>query len=670
MYYMTGRKDVFNIVVFDAEEGVLDLDPNTVVDEPLNEPNVDYIDIADFNLIATPGITLPRNTTIGMNHASLTIPSGMFIGETAGTVRNLMQAEYLITDVNDEIVTYGYIAPDNTEGMSLLSHLNDFHEADTFVLNFSFPSVSVGVIDPGHVVMFRLFLSEGSKVLCSPWSNAIGVYNHPASPPEPIAFKYDVEDNNCICSVQIIQPTDPYDEDTIKFIINTSYTDTNGNKQWKISDLLTGIPTSTNTLLLGSIALSDVNSDITVALYALFPYVYESKTYFTLSEISPTALAVNAVPEAPNLREIILPDDYHIYENKIEDRRQEITLKWDLPYVSNIPKFSYNRLNLNVYTNPEDEDAFVLLETVDDIKPNQPYNYAMGPNIIDFKTTKVKFEIVGVVEEGEYVSVPQSVNLFEYAGPPELLRVVWATNTPNEGEIDVLITFKPPTFLPYGITPNKYVVEMIDSNGDISGQKEVDVGSDPGIYLVDFKGIVSTPIGNINAYALTTNTNIYDNSDNQQGNHSMIGYQSSDVPIIQLVSFLNNNLEIRVTTRTPLVRYNQILYDPYDGSTEDHNIIATIPFESGVKLGVTDYVGYVADIMYTEQNMWVYNISFTEAWLEEKGILERIFIVSVSNTTGITSILTINPGPTGDTGPTGPSGSTGSTGHTGMTGSS
>lgn len=422
--------------------------------------------------------------------------------------RNVIQFEYWVSEVDVPLpaLLNGFIPLEDavtTQGIS-----NQCTIAIPSSNNEYEPSIPVEV-------KVRVYFGETTanpEINVSQWSNTCPLHNAPPQPSTPSAYlargeyppTYDVND---VLYVQI--PDNPaYLSGEIDFVVSYSYTDSNNQPQWIVTPplgnwtrhIFTNL--SQNAILLPEIVLNpDVSysSPIYVAVNAVFNYNYSGNYYFSVSEISTTVQATDAVLTSPTLNPIEIPNDYLVYS---QPSTQEIELSWIPPSNSLLPNFTVDSyiIQMSVGGVVVDTISGILASTLD-------YTYTIPAEYVNASTTTtLQFNVVAVFSTGQSaVSNSQFVNTFKYATAPQTLIVNWANSGSTQSNVDIALQFYNPSSNGFGSVIN-FVVNVINADTIAYSQNVPYVpGNAPySVYIID---IAAANVGSVEVYMVTQDTN-------------------------------------------------------------------------------------------------------------------------------------------------------------------
>lgn len=553
----------------------------------------------------------------GVSMFSLSIQSSVLVNA------NIIQFEYQIRDVSENVLKSGFIELENavqTQGVS-----NQF--------TIAVPSQS-NVANPGHYVVIRAYLGSttSNQINTTEFTNSLQLYNAPAKAIAPLAYisygesgTYYYDD---LLYVEIDNNTS-YDLDEVQFIVSYSYKNETNDNTWTVSEPVNGtvVTMGGNTkIVLDSISLqSDVKTGtpIHVSVNAIYKYTANSLNYYTVSEISDTVTATNAEPTAPVLESIEIPDDYLVYANNL----QQIKLKWSTSPVGLIPGYGFSSFNINVYNND------TLIETIVSIpSTTTEYTYIIPSQYTNpSSSSKMSFSVTGVSVNGSgnLTSNEEQVNTFTKATQPTLLVTNWANTHTGSNGIDISSSWRNPVNTGQSLEVIDFYVEVLDSSSNIVHTHTVTYNNAPDyVYVLLMSDVDTTSAGNVRVSLRTRDTNANTETgeyDTINGISAITAYIASDVPqIINVERDSYNNLDFEVITEVALGEINQFSY--FNGSE-----YVIVQFMSYTVVG-----DYTVSQTQIDSGDLKYTFSFSGTWLDNNE-LNDAFLISCSNATGIGS---------------------------------
>lgn len=490
----------------------------------------------------TPVAAVDTSTaTSGVSMYTLVFPSD------ALTDRNVIQFEYWISNSGMPLtdVVNGFIPLEDTVTTQGIS--NQCTIAIPSADNDYAPSVA-------RDVKVRVYLGStdtvAPEIRVTNWSNVCPVHN---APPKPVAYKAFLlrgeyapsYENDDVMYVQL-QYNDAYVFGKIDFVVTFSYKDVSGDYKWVVSVPLsnwsehTFTNTSYNAILLPYIVLPtdvDHDSDIYVAVNAVYNYTFDSTNYYSVSEVSGTIVAEEGAITAPVLNTINIPSDYLIYNTNPSARLQQVVLNWKPPSSSLIPVFSVANYTVEVFNGSTSIFTYTTLN--DSVLT---YTYSILQSIYDSATvTALTFQVkANLLTGGQEASNTQTINTFRYATAPQNLVINWANSGSVSGKIDLAVTFNNPVDNGLGTSP-KLIVDVLDINGIVKDSKTIVYVAGAIPYVVYFDEVVTTTTGSVRAYMTTVDTNAQTTGgayNTLTGAIETASYVASDLP--KMLTYVEN----------------------------------------------------------------------------------------------------------------------------------
>jgi hypothetical protein len=255
---------------------------------------------------------------------------------------------------------------------------------------------------------------------------------------------------------------------------------------------------------------------------------------------------------------VLNPVDYQVYVPPVGS--QDMNLSWNGQDVS---PWALATNGYKVYYKVND-GSYIEYDTTNNT--NIVFNAATEG--VDNCGDTISFYVEATLENGAvtYVtsSAPQSINIFKYADAPAYANVLWASADASYNYMDIRMVFTNPSSVGCGAVEN-FVVNVLDACGNILtyydtadlATQNVTYDEGASLYTVNFNQVTYAPIGSVEVYLVTTDTNSPFGS--QNGAANMAGYVAGRLPIYQDVSMNNPDrtlLTFNVITQTPLVLVN------------------------------------------------------------------------------------------------------------------
>lgn len=583
--------------------------------------------IPDANLSLTPIASVDTSSvTEGVAMFSLLFNDDIL------DIGNILQIEYWVSEEGTPLpaVSNGFITSD--EGAITRGISNFYNIAIPLTTNEYQPS-------PQLNVKVRIYIGEttttGPEIRVTGWSNECPLHSAPPQPGEPTAyiFRGGYPDNAPYVADTLyvqIPYNASYIEGEIDFIISYSYKDVNGNYQWIVSSPISnwvdvGIQ---NIISLSPLVLAidvDYSSPLYVAVNAIYNYEFNGNNYYTVSEISQTVEAVNSEFGAPILN-AITTDDYLIYS---EPSAQTVILRWQAPTISEIiPAYAPDRYRAQLIVDD------IVVSEIDDISNNVfECNFNIPSEYITISsTTLLTFNVVAIYDTGEeQTSNNETIYTFKYATIPTDLIVAWANEGDEEGLHDFAIQFSNPESIGFGTAPYKFVVNIVDnSNNEIKATQDVSYNSTLNYnYAVFFENVSTTPIGTVEVYMVTTDTNQTNNEYlPRDGAMTSANYISSKLPIFINVERTELVLQFDIVTSTLLDAVNRFIY--FDLSGQQLNANNTYLAIPGIYRDASDNIMYEVVLETNETGDYQYNFNFFPAYGEGDPLPQHMTILAAN----------------------------------------
>jgi len=162
-----------------------------------------------------------------------------------------------------------------------------------------------------NTIQFRMYFgitSSSKNVFVTPWSNALNVYNPPVAPiiytdASAAGGAYFQPSFNTDKLYVLLDPSqNPYDYNTMKFVVCYFYQDSSNTTIWSVSDHLSAtISTFDNKTFrvitvenIGEVSTTSPYNKVYVSIHAVYDWVDISNNYYALSYISNEVIAVEA----------------------------------------------------------------------------------------------------------------------------------------------------------------------------------------------------------------------------------------------------------------------------------------------------------------------------------------------------------------------------------------
>lgn len=571
------------------------------------------------SVVLTPIAAVDTSTaSSGVTMYSLVFESSMLANA------NIIQFEYWVASSATPLtsVSHGFLPLENAVTTTGIS--NQITLAIPSLNNEFNPS---SLLEAKVRVYFGQTTVPSGQIVVSNWSNTCPVHNAPPQPTEVRAFIVagEVGPSYSIGDQLYVQLYDnPAYTSDISFIVSYNYKDQNGENKWNVTAPLdnwtehTFVDPSFNSIVLPAIPMpTDVAfmSNISVTVNAVYSYVFNSNTYFSVSEISdPPAIAEAPTITSPVLNPIY-KSDYSVYDNG----SQTIAISWEPPVTSLLPNFEV--ASYSIYVN----NAFVVnvLDTVTNYTYTVDSSYL--PNSTQ-STTALSFKVVAIGTTGaQFESNVETINTFLYATAPQFLAVAWANSgstTPGSG-VDIALSFRNPSSVGFG-SPIDFTVNVFDVSGNIAESHTVSYDSSQTVYAVFLNNVMTTSSGEVAVFLNTRDTNSEDIEEGATA--GPVGYTVSDAPFITEVVYTGTTASFAVISNTLLVETNKFTYQESDVTSPVFLNFSSVP---------GNYGNYVVSRTELSTGDFRYTFVFNTGYYPGNPL---VAIASVSNAVAISSV--------------------------------
>lgn len=557
---------------------------------------------------------------------------------------SILQFEYSISEANIPlpVLSHGFIALENA--VTTTGIVNQCVIAVPAASNIYEPA-------PDTEVQIRIYVGSTTTnaIMVSEWSNLCPVHNPPEQPSDTVRAYIVTGDNSGgyvypdTLYVQIPQNSS-YDLGEVQFVVTYNYKDDTGNYQWIVSSPLDG------TLNGDIISIYPITLDIDlgygdtmyVAVNTIYSYVFDTTTYYTVSEISTTVEATTAIPDAPILDPIVIPDDYFVYNDFMPS--QTVHLHWTNPSVGLIPELGFSGLVARLYVGD------VLIESHDITNTSTvDYDFTIPDayvNLLINNTTALDFRI-GAIYTGEPIlSNVASVNTFRYSTEPTNAIVNWANSGYYpETQMDISVSFNNPTnagiyrHVGMGVVAPYFLIKVYDNSTIpvLKGTSEPIpyVSMQSGAYTYVFDDVATTTAGHVSVYLVTQDTNQTTSGVDtgsyvaRNGASADANYVGTELPIVTITVHDDVQLNFTVVSNVALGQYQSIMAlstvspFPITPVQWESTHTSTSPYSVSLTMVADDYV---------------YTCSFPASWFSDNELdLTGAYglVVAASNNVGI-----------------------------------
>ncbi len=418
------------------------------------------------------------------------------------TIGNVLMFEYKIqpTDVivpEPDTITLGYVNIENAIFNSGISNQ----------WTIAIPA-SNNIYDPPipQQISVRVYsgLTGSTEIAVSPWSNSLDAHVPPTQPVIYSAF-FD-QNNGTLDDLWIyMTPTDEYDYTEIKFIVASYFQDASaGTTIWSVSDPLDAssvvIGNNTYKVLhvpeIGNVSAYD--PVVYTAVYAVYPFTYNTEQYYSVSEISTT---YTAIPAFENTAPTITSINYEVYDSApAVPGDQTMVVNWTAPPSSGVPGYFVTNYVLQLSTN----NGTTWSDVSRNIPP-QTLSYAV--DVSDYGAgTNISFRVYAILSD-VLESLPSNVEslyVFQYSLAPQNLTLVSAA--PSGNLADIVISFQNPSDIGFG-AGYQYVIKFSNTLGEDQDIKYEPYNASTGTYTLTYNGLNISPNGTISVYLETEDTN-------------------------------------------------------------------------------------------------------------------------------------------------------------------
>jgi hypothetical protein len=423
----------------------------------------------------------------------------IFFDSDIVTNGNLLMFEYKLqsstdTDPVPGNITLGFI---NIENSSQIGISNQWR--------ISVPASNDDYISEDQVqVRIYYGVLNSIDITVTEWSNLLDVHNPPATPDVPFALYNTPSLSNLDDLFIVLTPNTEIDYSVVKFIVAYYYQDLSNNTVWEVSDLIEATNTTydgDSAKLLEIIDFGSVSqqqdSSVYVAVYAVYPFQYNSSNYYSVSGISNTFSARPTDQfDAPDIDTI----NYQVYDTDTRDQNMIIT--WDAPLVDIMPIYRVQSYTLEYTTT--DPSAGPVWTVISAGLTNLSYMLDVS-NISTFPIvgTTVYYRVKAIDVNGTIspYSDTKSKNIYYYSTAPTELTISEISVNSNNS-IDMTVNFQNPTNIGSGDPSTAYFTVII--NGQTQNPINYNSTSD---YNISYTNLNINSSGTVQVYLNTQNTN-------------------------------------------------------------------------------------------------------------------------------------------------------------------
>lgn len=254
--------------------------------------------------------------------------------------------EYTLDDLNptptDQNVTLGFI---NLENCNFTSGVANVWQISVPVLdNSNLKNISVRVY---------IGLTGSTGIVVSSWSNTLNVYNPPAQPSIHMSY-YDAPSLDNADELFVLMNIENSHSLNVRYIVAYYYTNDSGDIVWAVSEqlqpsLISHLGTTYNLLRVANFGKVSQSSPVLyAAVYAVLPFSYDEKNYYSVSKISDTVVCEpSEIYNAPIITSIVY--SYSLDSEEIAP----MTINWSAPLTAVVNTFQIDKYILSMSLNGE-----------------------------------------------------------------------------------------------------------------------------------------------------------------------------------------------------------------------------------------------------------------------------------------------------------------------------
>jgi hypothetical protein len=438
-----------------------------------------------------------------------------------------------VTNPTPEDLTYsGFIYPESAQPVQGSSH------------NYYLP---IPAIDSSSAYDIAVRVYDANNLGVTNWSNDLAVYVPPQRPLIALngaAYDRGVYPGTTTLFINLDSSTlDAGNE----YIVSYYYVpDLSTDTHWVVTDLLT--PNVDGVL---EVDMDGIVSDVSgldyvyVAVNAVLPFTYDGNTYYSVSEISNTETASQAVISPPTLDSLV----YQVYI----DRDQIMDLTWTAPTSAFIPGFSVSSYTLYVRVNGG--SPTIVASGIS----SGVTTYAVDVSGYGYNAN-LTFYLTATLSSGTVTAPSDSLseNIFYYAEEPATLYYNWAVyedTDPSNNIVDVDFTFTDSPNTGSG-TPIQYVWQIKQNAGSVvtivATSTIVYTGPGSQYNVIATFNYISTNTYVIEVFLQTNNTNPEPVSPLNGASITSSSIIPSNVPFIYDVVDLSGSLSFKVSSNVIL----------------------------------------------------------------------------------------------------------------------
>lgn len=468
------------------------------------------------------------------------------------------------------------------------------------------------------------------------WSNSCPIHSPPHKPDRMQAYIIRGDEDTADDKLYVQIPDNvSYVENVISFVVSYSFTDISSVDRWGVSPLITKwdpYPIE-NELLLPEINLQarvHSNSQVYVAVNAIYQYEFDSKTYYSVSEISETVQSLEGDYEAPELSDINPKDHYNVYANN----NQSVNLSWLAPVGSLVPNFVVEGYELEFSKNGQLEITLPINGDLRNIV------YDLTPYINNTTIDTFTFRLKAIFDNNTTTGLEQSFNSFVFSDKVNTPNVAWVNEASDSDEVtklyDALVSFSPPdSFGTSGNGQIKYVINLLDDSDAVADTKTITHTPNTTKYTAFFSSVTTTATGKVEIYVITTDTNDQLQQDGttayseRAGQSEIIPYESSNLGAMTDPQTLNNEVILEWITNTPFDRFGTLFFN----DTNNNSDLTAVKFQTVDE----DFIEYEVEHLSSPYGSnLIYKFTFRPSFFLNNNIPSGTAVqMCISNATGI-----------------------------------
>jgi hypothetical protein len=394
-------------------------------------PTLSYVSSVDVTSISNEGLTKYQ----------------ILFDASLVTLGNLIMFEYKFQTIGASIpdldnTSFGFISVED----AIQSGVENQYVIAVPALANTYDGTSINTI---QVRVYFGITSSSNNVVVTPWSNDLNVYNPPV---QPIIYTdsgiggayYDPSFEELY--VLLDQSANPYDYDTMKFVVCYFYQDITNATVWSVSDPLTAAPTTLGPLSfrritvpnIGTVSTTAPYNKVYVSIHTLYDWVDFSNNYYAVSYISNEVVAVEASADAqPDITSVV----YNVYSTVAVPGEQTMDVTWTAPGNSTLPFYAIDYYNL--YYSIDGGENFTLYQSN---IPSTTFTYQVdvgstGLNLDCGDSILYRIDAITVNAAVEPSAPSSSTNIFKYSEAVTNLAVINTSYDEPHEKVGMTVTF-------------------------------------------------------------------------------------------------------------------------------------------------------------------------------------------------------------------------------------